>query len=65
METKNENLIHVRTAARLYGLPIKWLKDQAKAGNVPALIAENQVLFNADILSNWLDEQARQGAANE
>jgi glutathione S-transferase len=61
MKNKNENLIHVRVAARKYGLPAKWLKEQAKAGKVPALIAENQVLFDADILSKWLSQRAKGG----
>jgi hypothetical protein len=64
MKTQDENLIHVRTAARRYGLPPKWLREQAKAGNIPALIAENQVLFDADILSQWLAKRAREGAAS-
>ena len=63
MESKQNNLIHVRVAARRYGLPSKWLKEQAKAGNIPALVADNQVLFDADILSGWLAERARKGAA--
>jgi hypothetical protein len=64
MGNQKDNLIHVRTAARQYGLPVKWLKDQAKSGAIPALVAENQVLFDADILAGWLAERAR-GAACE
>lgn len=59
MENRKENLIHIRVAARRYGLPTKWLRGQAKAGNIPALIADNQVLFDADILADWLAKQAR------
>jgi hypothetical protein len=65
METRKDNLIHVRIAARQYGLPVKWLKEQAIAGNIPALVAENQVLFNADILADWLAKRATQGAVND
>ena len=65
METNKENLIHIRVAARRYGLPTKWLRDKAKAGEVPALIADNQVLFDADILADWLARQARKEGGNE
>lgn len=61
MKNENKHLIHVRMAARRYGLPAKWLREQAKAGNIPALIAENQVLFDARVLANWLAQQAKQG----
>lgn len=61
MENKKENLIHVRIAALRYGLPAKWLREQAKTGHIPALIAENQVLFDADILADWLAKRTRQG----
>ncbi|MEN6384376.1 MAG: glutathione S-transferase N-terminal domain-containing protein [Phycisphaerales bacterium] len=60
---KKENLIHIRIAARRYGLPPKWLREQAKAGKIPALIADNQILFDASILAEWLSKKARQGGA--
>ena len=60
-EAKKDNLIHVRVAARRYGLPIKWLKEQAKAGKIPALVADNQVLFDSEILSAWLAKRAKGG----
>jgi glutathione S-transferase len=59
--TKNKNLIHVTVAARRYGLPVKWLKEQARSGKIPALIAENQVLFDSGILADWLAERAKGG----
>ena len=61
MENKKDNLIHVRVAARRYGLPIKWLKEQAQIGAIPALVAGNQVLFDSDILADWLAQQAKGG----
>jgi glutathione S-transferase len=65
METKKENLIHIRVAARLYGLPTKWLRGKAQTGEIPALIADNQVLFDADILADWLARQARKGGGKQ
>lgn len=62
MKIDDDNLIHVRVAARRYGLPVKWLKAQAKEGKIPALIAENQVLFDSSVLSRWLADRARKGA---
>lgn len=65
METKKDNLIHASIAARKYGLPLKWLKDQARSGAIPALIADNQILFDHDILANWLTARARGNTASE
>ncbi|MBN2512535.1 MAG: glutathione S-transferase domain-containing protein [Sedimentisphaerales bacterium] len=62
MDTNKENLIHYRIAARRYGLPPKWLREQAQAGNIPALIADGQVLFDTAILSEWLAKRAREGS---
>ena len=61
MQTEKSNLIHVRIAARRYGLPVKWLKGQAKAGKIPALVADNQVLFDRSILAKWLADHAKGG----
>jgi glutathione S-transferase len=61
MQTEKNNLIHVRIAARRYGLPVKWLKEQAKAGKIPALVADNQVLFDRSILAKWLADHAKGG----
>ena len=65
MNNDKDNLIHVRTAARRYGLPLKWLKEQAISGNIPAVVADNQVLFDADVLLTWLAERARKGAEHD
>jgi len=59
MENKKDKLIHARVAARRYGLPIKWLKEQANKGVIPALVADNQVLFDAEILASRLSDLAR------
>jgi hypothetical protein len=38
-----------RMAARL-GVPAKWLKDRAVAGDVPGLLAGNRWLFRPDVV---------------
>jgi len=53
-------LIHVRIAARKYGLPEKWLRDKAKEGAVPALIAGYQIFFDEKILAEWLTKQTKE-----
>ena len=58
-------LIHVRIAARKYGLPQKWLRDKAKEGAVPALIAGYQVLFDEKILAEWLLKQTKENHRKE
>ena len=40
----------MRMAARL-GVPSKWLKDRAVAGDVPALLAGNRWLFRPDVVA--------------
>jgi len=65
MKNEKENLIHYRMAARQYGLPPKWLREQAMAGKIPAVIAEKQVLFDADVLSGWLSQRAKGETAHE
>ena len=61
MKTEKNNLIHIRIAARRYGLPVKWLKEQAKTGKIPALVADNQVLFDSGVLVKWLAGHAKRG----
>ena len=39
-----------RMAARL-GVPAKWLKDRAVAGDVPGLLAGNRWLFRPDVVT--------------
>lgn len=65
MNTKRDNLIHMRVAARKYGLTVKWLREQAKSGAIPGLVADGQVLFDESILVEYLSELARKGANSE
>ena len=64
MENKKPNLINSRyaikssIAARRYGIPEKWLKQQAKSGKIPALITDNAVVFDARILAKFLAKRA-------
>ena len=39
-----------RMAARL-GVPARWLKDRAVAGDVPGLLAGNRWLFRPDVVT--------------
>ena len=39
-----------KMAARL-GVPAKWLKDRAVAGDVPGLLAGNRWLFRPDVVT--------------
>ena len=64
MKNSDNKLIHSRIAARRYGIPEKWLKEQAIKGKVSALIAGNSVVFDANVLIDFLTEQAK-GGQNE
>ena len=50
MERGSDLLPLRRMAARL-GVPSKWLREQAEAGDVPGLLAGNRWLFRPDVVT--------------
>ncbi|HEX4796174.1 MAG TPA: hypothetical protein VH370_20460 [Humisphaera sp.] len=40
--------------ARLARIPSKWLREQAEAGTIPHLNAAGQLLFNPEIVNQYL-----------
>lgn len=51
MQKKQDSgaLVSLQKMARDLGVPVRWLRDQAEAGNVPGLRAGNRWLFVPDI----------------
>lgn len=47
-------IIGLLEAARLYGIPAPWLKDEAAAGSIPHLRIGRQLFFNPDALGDSL-----------
>lgn len=48
MHEHRESLLPLRRMAARLGVPYRWLRDQAKVGNVPGLKAGNRWLFVPD-----------------
>jgi len=71
MEKPPASLVTVRTLSRLFGVPPKWLKNEALAGRIPSLKADGRWLFNVSAVERvLLDRAARvavtsEGARNE
>ena len=62
MDTRQptEKFVPLRQAAIRLGLPMVWLKNEAKAGRVPCLRAGNRVMFHVDAVERALLERANQ-----
>jgi hypothetical protein len=61
MEKKLHNLL---ACARIVGVPATWLKEQAKAGNVPCLrIGKRKLFFNINAVRSALENMAANGDA--
>ncbi len=59
MDTKKKNLIPLNIAARKYGVPRKWLADEALSGRLPSLIAGGSILFDESLLTSELLKRAQ------
>lgn len=59
---RSPDLVTATALARLYGLQASWLRDEAFAGRLPALLAGEAVLFNRSSVERALAERAAQTA---
>ncbi len=57
----NPDLVPLPTLARLLRLPAAWLRDEAKAGRIPALRAGRKWLFNSTAVQRVLARRAAEG----
>jgi hypothetical protein len=51
-------LVTLQDMARQLGVPVRWLRDQAAAGNVPGLQAGNRWLFCPEVAKAAVLEMA-------
>ena len=59
MNIDTPNLIPLNIAARKYGVPRKWLADEARTGRLPSLIAGGAILFDESLLTSELLKRAQ------
>jgi hypothetical protein len=50
VDVKPSDLLPLRRMAARLGVPCKWLKERAEAGQVPGLRAGNRWLFRPDVV---------------
>ena len=55
-----DKLLPLALMARRLRVSVRWLREEAEAGRVPALSAERQMLFNPDAVEHALSERAAQ-----
>jgi len=59
------DLLPLNLVARRLRVPVKWLREEAEAGRVPALRAGNVLLCNPTAVEEVLLERARQPVTPE
>lgn len=55
-------LLNAGRTARLFRVPLRWLKAEADAGRMPHLRAENVYLFDPEVVERELMRRAREGS---
>ena len=60
METRKAFISVLQLASEL-GLPLAWLKAEARAGRIPSLRVGRRQLFDTDAVRNVLTERAGKG----
>lgn len=55
---RGRDLLPLRRMAARLGVPSKWLKERAEAGEIPALRAGNRWLFRPDVVGPKVAEMA-------
>lgn len=54
-------LLPLGPTARIFRVPVRWLKAEAEAGRVPCLKADKAILFDPEAVEKVLLERARTG----
>jgi len=60
----NVKLLPLFAMARRLHVSNKWLRAEAEAGRIPHLKADNQILFNPDVVEQLLIKRASEGGTN-
>jgi len=61
MSTSEQQLVGVGQMARRLGVTTRWLRREVEAGRLPALKAEDRLLFAADVVTQILAKRAAHG----
>lgn len=56
-------LLPLMAAAQRFGVPAKWLKNEAEAERIPHLRAGNRILFDLQTLAACLKQRATKNGA--
>lgn len=57
----DRDVINAATLARLYGVSVGWIEEEAAAGRLPALPAGRRYLFHLPTVSAALSKRAAEG----
>lgn len=60
IKTEQRNLVKAGVMARMLGVPVAWIKSEARSGKLPHLEAGNVILFNPQVVESLLAERAAQ-----
>ena len=60
-ERTDEPFLPANSTAIRLGIPVTWLKREAKAGHIPCLRVGNRILFNLALVERTLLERAANG----
>ncbi len=60
MAKTNKRLLPLEQTAERLNVPKKWLRDEAQAGRIPALVCGEFIRFNPAELERYLIQRAQQ-----
>jgi len=61
---QQRKILKLSHAARMYGVPVGWLKEQVEAGRIPAVRAGQIYLVKPKKVEEFLLQQAEGGQTN-
>jgi len=56
--TTKSKPLGILVVSRKFGVPVKWLREEAEAGRIPHLKAGNTLLFNYEAVEECLGKRA-------
>lgn len=59
MTDRSSHLLPLKVAACKFGVPSVWLREEARAGRLPSLLAGNRFLFDPTALEEALLKRAQ------
>jgi len=65
IEQFEKKILELNRAARMFGVPVGWLKEQVEQGKIPAVKAGNVYLVNPKKVEAFLLQQSERRMRNE